>query len=111
MWRQDDKYGVPQICFTNKMDPLGANIFHTRDMIVTSLGAKLLVIQLPIGSQDNFQGVIDLVRMKAIIWFGEELGAKFSYEDTPADLQALAQDYWSKMIETIVEMDGQVMES
>ncbi|KAK4260449.1 hypothetical protein QN277_003560 [Acacia crassicarpa] len=111
VWRQADKYGVPRICFVNKMDRLGANFFRTRDMIVTNLGAKPLVIQIPIGSEDNFQGVVDLVKMKAIVWSGEELGAKFSYEDIPDDLQELAQDYRSQMIETIVELDDQAMEA
>lgn len=110
VWRQADKYGVPRICFVNKMDRLGANFFRTRDMIVTNLGAKPLVIQIPIGSEDTFQGVIDLVKMKAIVWSGEELGAKFSYKDIPADLQELAQDYRAQMIETIVELDDEAME-
>lgn len=111
VWRQADKYGVPRICFINKMDRLGANFFRTRDMIVTNLGAKPLVLQLPIGSEDNFKGVVDLVRMKAIVWSGEELGAKFQYEDIPEDLVDLAQDYRSQMIETVVELDDQAMEN
>uniref|UniRef100_A0A453CIZ3 Tr-type G domain-containing protein n=2 Tax=Triticinae TaxID=1648030 RepID=A0A453CIZ3_AEGTS len=110
VWRQADKYGVPRICFVNKMDRLGANFFRTRDMIVANLGAKPLVIQLPIGSEDNFQGVVDLIRMKAIVWTGEELGAQFSYQDIPADLEELAQDYRLQMIETIVELDDEAME-
>ncbi|CAA3013003.1 elongation factor G-2, chloroplastic-like [Olea europaea subsp. europaea] len=93
VWRQADKYGVPRICFINKMDRLGANFFRTRDMIVTNLGTKPLVLQIPVGAEDNFQGVIDLVKMKAIIWFGEELGAKFTYEDIPADLKELAREH------------------
>ncbi|KAL7165152.1 hypothetical protein ACSBR2_040930 [Camellia fascicularis] len=110
VWRQADTYGVPRICFINKMDRLGANFFRTRDMIVTNLGAKPLVIQLPIGSEDNFQGIVDLVKMKAVVWSGEELGAKFAYEDVPADLQELAEDYRALMIETIVELDDEAME-
>ena len=110
VWRQADKYGVPRICFVNKMDRLGANFFRTRDMIVANLGAKPLVVQLPIGSEDNFQGVVDLVRMKAIVWTGEELGAKFDYQDIPADLQEMAQDYRVQMLETIIELDDDVME-
>ncbi|CAI9093791.1 OLC1v1029369C2 [Oldenlandia corymbosa var. corymbosa] len=110
VWRQADKYGVPRICFVNKMDRLGANFFRTRDMIVTNLGAKPLVIQIPIGAEDNFKGVIDLVKMKAIVWSGEELGAKFSYEDIPADLQEIAEDYRAQMIETVVEQDDDAME-
>ncbi|KAE8722199.1 Elongation factor G [Hibiscus syriacus] len=110
VWRQADKYGVPRICFVNKMDRLGANFFRTRDMIVTNLGAKPLVIQLLIGAEDNFKGVVDLVKMNAILWSGEELGAKFEYADIPADLQELAEEYRSQMIETIVELDDQAME-
>ncbi|KAL9433739.1 hypothetical protein AB3S75_028557 [Citrus x aurantiifolia] len=111
VWRQADKYGVPRICFVNKMDRLGANFFRTRDMIVTNLGAKPLVVQFPVGAEDNFKGVVDLVKMKAIIWSGEELGAKFAYENIPADLQKMAQEYRSQMIETIVELDDEAMES
>ncbi|KAF2299006.1 hypothetical protein GH714_029707 [Hevea brasiliensis] len=110
VWRQADKYGVPRICFVNKMDRLGANFFRTRDMIITNLGAKPLVIQIPIGSEDNFQGVIDLVKMKAILWSGEELGAKFVYDDIPTDLEELAQEYRALLIENIVESDDDAME-
>ncbi|WOL05238.1 hypothetical protein Cni_G13965 [Canna indica] len=110
VWRQANKYGVPRICFVNKMDRLGANFFRTRDMIITNLGAKPLVIQLPIGAEDKFQGVIDLLKMKAIIWSGEELGAKYVYEDIPADLQEMAQEYRNQMIEIIVELDDEIME-
>ncbi|GFP81794.1 elongation factor g-1 chloroplastic [Phtheirospermum japonicum] len=110
VWRQADKYGVPRICFVNKMDRLGANFFRTRDMIVSNLGAKPLVLQIPVGAEDTFKGVIDLVKMQAIIWSGEELGAKFSYEDIPEDLKELAQDYRAQMIENIVELDDEAME-
>ncbi|XP_072956966.1 elongation factor G-2, chloroplastic-like [Typha angustifolia] len=111
VWRQADRYGVPRICFVNKMDRLGANFFRTRDMIVTNLGAKPLVVQLPVGAEDSFQGVVDLLKMKAIIWTGEELGAQFTYKDIPSDLQELAQEYRTLMIETIVELDDEVMEN
>ncbi|CAK8562726.1 unnamed protein product [Lathyrus sativus] len=111
VWRQADRYGVPRICFVNKMDRLGANFFRTRDMIVTNLGAKPLVLQLPIGAEDSFKGVIDIVRMKAIVWGGEELGARFSYEDIPEDLLEQAQDYRSQMLESVVELDDEVMEN
>ncbi|KAL2489629.1 Elongation factor G [Forsythia ovata] len=111
VWRQADRYGVPRICFVNKMDRLGANFFRTRDMIVTNLGAKPLVLQVPVGSEDNFKGVIDLVKMKAIIWSGEELGAKFVYEDIPTDLRELAQEYRAQLIETIVDLDDEAMEN
>lgn len=111
VWRQADRYGVPRICFVNKMDRLGANFFRTRDMIVTNLGAKPLVLQLPIGAEDTFKGVVDLLKMKAIVWSGEELGAKFSYEDIPEDLQDMAQDYRTQMIETVIDLDDKAMES
>lgn len=111
VWRQADKYGVPRICFVNKMDRLGANFFRTRDMIVSNLGAKPLVIQIPIGAEDKFQGVVDLIKMKAIVWSGEELGAKFSYQDIPADLQDLAKEYRTLMIDTVVELDDEAMEN
>ncbi|XP_050375860.1 elongation factor G-1, chloroplastic [Argentina anserina] len=111
VWRQADKYGVPRICFVNKMDRLGANFFRTRDMIVSNLGAKPLVLQIPVGAEDNFKGVIDLVKMRAILWSGEELGAKFTYEDIPSDLQELADEYRSMMIDTIVELDDEAMEA
>ncbi|KAJ4846546.1 Nonribosomal peptide synthetase 7 [Turnera subulata] len=111
VWRQADKYGVPRICFVNKMDRLGANFFRTRDMIISNLGAKPLVLQLPIGAEDNFQGVIDLVRMKAIVWSGEELGAKFEYQDIPDDLKELAEEYRNLMVENVVEVDDEAMEN
>ncbi|KAK1376410.1 Elongation factor G, chloroplastic [Heracleum sosnowskyi] len=111
VWRQADKYGVPRICFVNKMDRLGANFFRTRDMIVTNLGAKPVVLQIPIGAEDTFKGVVDLVRMKAIVWSGEELGAKFEYQDIPADLLELAKEYQALMVETIIDMDDEAMEA
>lgn len=111
VWRQADKYGVPRICFVNKMDRLGANFFRTRDMIVTNLGAKPVVLQIPIGAEDTFKGVVDLVRMKAIVWSGEELGAKFEYQDIPDDLLDLAKEYQALMVETIIDMDDDAMEA
>lgn len=111
VWRQADKYGVPRICFVNKMDRMGADFYRTRDMIVTNLGAKPLVLQLPIGAEDNFQGVVDLIRMKAIIWSGEELGAKFTYNDIPADLVEKAVEYRAQLMEMAVELDDEVMEN
>ncbi|VFQ70760.1 unnamed protein product [Cuscuta campestris] len=110
VWRQADKYGVPRICFVNKMDRLGANFYRTQDMIVKNLGAKPLVIQIPIGSEDNFLGVVDLVKMKGVVWSGEELGAKFVYEEIPSELQERAEEYRAEIIDTIVELDDEVME-
>ena len=87
----------------NKMDRLGANFYRTVDMIVSNLGAVPLVIQLPIGSEDTFEGVVDLVKMKAVVWDGEQLGASFSYVDIPEDLQEKAAEYRAAMIETIID--------
>ncbi|XP_047953545.1 elongation factor G, chloroplastic-like [Salvia hispanica] len=97
------------LCFHHKMDRLGANFFRTRDMIVSNLGAKPLVLQIPIGAEDTFRGVVDLVKMQAVVWSGEELGAKFSYVDIPADLVDLAQEYRAQMVETVVELDDEAM--
>ncbi len=110
VWRQADKYGVPRMCFINKMDRIGANFYRCVDMIVDRLGANPLVIQLPLGAESNFKGVIDLIKMKAIVWEEEKLGAKFSYEDIPADMIEDANKYREKMIETVVEMDDDIME-
>jgi elongation factor G len=109
VWRQADKYGVPRICFVNKMDRMGANFYRTREMIIANLGANPLAVQLPIGNEDAFEGVVDLVKMKAIVWNGEELGASFEEKDIPADMQELAAEYREKLIEAVVEQDDDVM--
>ena len=96
VWRQADKYGVPRMCFVNKMDRIGANFYRCVDMIVDRLGAKPLVIQLPLGSESNFKGLIDLVRMKAVIWQEETLGAKFADEEIPDDMIDEANKYREK---------------
>ena len=110
VWRQADKYGVPRMCFINKMDRVGADFYRCVDMIVDRLGATPLVIQLPLGSESNFKGLIDLVKMKSIVWQEESLGAKFVYEDISDDMKSKAQEYREKLIETVVEMDDSVME-
>ncbi len=110
VWRQADKYGVPRMCFVNKMDRTGANFFRCVDMIKDRLGANALVIQLPIGSEADFQGLVDLVKMKAIIWETESLGAKFNYVDIPENLVEESNKYRESLIETVVEMDDDVME-
>ena len=110
VWRQADKYGVPRMCFINKMDRVGADFYRCVDMIVDRLGATPLVIQLPLGSESNFKGLIDLVKMKSIVWQEESLGAKFVYEDISDDMKAKADEYREKLIETIVELDDSVME-
>ncbi|KAL4427466.1 hypothetical protein ABPG77_000755 [Micractinium sp. CCAP 211/92] len=109
VWRQADKYGVPRICFVNKMDRMGANFYRTRDMVVSNLGANPLPIQLPIGQEDSFAGLVDLVKMKALIWSGEELGAKFEEVDIPEDMAELAAEYREKLIEQVAELDDDVM--
>lgn len=110
VWRQADKYGVPRICFVNKIDRIGSNFKRCVEMIVDRLGATPLVIQLPIGSEDKFVGVVDLVEMKAIIWKDENLGAEFFYEAIPADMVDEAEEYRVKLLETAVEVDDEAME-
>jgi len=109
VWRQGDKYHVPRIVFANKMDKIGANFFKCLEDIVNRLGAKPLAIQLPIGAESNFRGVVDLVRMKAVIWDDDALGSKFHDEEIPADLADKAKEYREKLVETVVELDDDVM--
>ncbi len=111
VWRQADKYHVPRMCFVNKLDRMGADFFRCVDMIVDRLGATPLVTQLPIGSEADFVGVVDLLKMQAIIWKDESLGAEFEYKDIPADLKDQADEYRSKLIETAVEADDDAMEA
>jgi elongation factor G len=111
VWRQADKYDVPRICFVNKMDKLGADFYFTVDTIIKRLGARPLVIQLPIGAESTFEGVIDLVEMRALVWRGEvELGAKYEVEEIPADMKAKADEYRAKLLETVAETDDALME-
>ena len=110
VWRQADKYGVPRMCFINKMDRTGANFFRCVDMIKDRLGCSTLVLQLPIGSESNFKGVVDLVKMKAVVWEAESLGAKFNYQEIPEDLLSEADEYRETMLESIVELNDDVME-
>lgn len=110
VWRQADKYHVPRIAFVNKMDRVGSDFFRVISMMKERLGAKPLPIQLPWGSEDNFKGVIDLVKMKAVIWEGDQLGAKFSYIDIPEELVEQAEEYRQSMIETACEADESLME-
>src|SRR2546421_481900 len=109
VWRQGDKYKVPRIVFANKMDKVGADFFQCLKDIVDRLGAKPIAIQLPIGSESSFKGLVDLVRMKAVIWDDEALGAKYHDEDIPADLLEQAKEYREKMIEAAVDLDNDVM--
>ena len=115
VWRQADKYDVPRICFVNKMDKLGADFYFTVDTIVKRLGAKPLVIQLPIGAESTFVGVVDLVEMRALVWPGDSkgdvtLGAKYEIEEIPADLVEKANEYRHILLETVAESDDELLE-
>jgi elongation factor G len=109
VWRQGDKYKVPRIVFANKMDKIGADFFKCLEDIVNRLGARPVAIQLPIGAESHFKGIIDLVRMKAVVWDDEGLGAKYHDEEIPADLVDQAKEYREKMLEAAVELDDDVM--
>jgi elongation factor G len=111
VWRQADKYKVPRICFVNKMDRIGANFERCVDMIVDRLGAQPLVIQLPIGTEAELKGVVDLVKMQGIIWHDESLGAQFEYVDIPAELADAAAEWREKLVEAAVEQDYDAMEA
>jgi elongation factor G len=109
VWRQGDKYKVPRIVFANKMDKIGADFFQCLKDIVDRLGAKPIAIQLPIGAESQFKGLIDLVRMKGVVWDDESLGAKYHDVDIPADMLDQAKEYREKMIEAAVELDDAAM--
>ena len=111
VWRQADKYKVPRICFVNKMDRIGADFYRCVDMMIDRLGAAPLVMQLPVGTESDFVGVVDILEKKAIIWDEESLGAKFHEEEIPADLADKVAEYREKLIETAIEIDDDVMES
>lgn len=115
VWRQADKYDVPRICFVNKMDKLGADFFFTVDTIVKRLGAKPLVLQLPIGAEATFEGVVDLVEMRALTWRGDskgdvKMGAEYAVEEIPADLVDQANEYRAVLLETVAEADDALLE-
>ncbi len=109
VWRQGDKYAVPRIIFSNKMDKTGADFFMCLDDIKEKLGARAVPLQLPIGSENNFVGLVDLITMKAIVWDGDGKDAKYTEQDIPADLKDQADEFRSAMIEAAVEMDDDVM--
>ena len=111
VWRQADKYRVPRMCFVNKMDRLGADFFRTVDMIKTRLGAVPLVVNLPVGAEAEYDGLIDLIRMKKVVWQGEELGAKFDYVDIPDSHAEQAAEYRMALVELAVEQDDAAMEA
>src|ERR1700742_3175615 len=109
VWRQADKYNVPRIVFVNKMDKIGADFFRCVDEIKTQVGGRPICVQLPIGSENNFKGIIDLLRMKAVVWEDEALGAKYHDEDIPAELKEQAEKYRHDLVEAAVELDDDVM--
>ncbi|MCC8143221.1 MAG: elongation factor G [Tannerellaceae bacterium] len=110
VWRQADKYNVPRIGYVNKMDRSGANFYEVVRQVKDVLGATSCPIQIPIGAEEKFQGVVDLVKMKAIFWHDETMGAEYSIEDIPAELQAEAEEWRDKMLEAIAECDDAIME-
>jgi elongation factor G len=115
VWRQADKYNVPRICFVNKMDKLGADFYFTVDTIVNRLKAKPLVLQLPIGAENDFVGVVDLVEMRALVWPGDAkgdvtMGAKYEITEIPAELADKAAEYREKLLETVAETDEALLE-
>ncbi|RIY01506.1 elongation factor G [Aureimonas flava] len=111
VWRQADKYHVPRMMFVNKMDKTGADFYRCVDMVKTRLGAKPIVVQLPIGAENEFKGVVDLIEMNALVWRDESLGAQWDVVEIPADLQDKAVEYRELMIETAVEVDEAAMEA
>jgi elongation factor G len=111
VWRQAEKYHVPRMIFCNKMDKTGADFYRCLEMIKSRLGAVAVAVQLPIGAENEFKGVIDLIEMNALIWHNEELGAAWDVVAIPADMQAKAEEYREKMIEAVVEMDETALEN
>ena len=111
VWRQADKYQVPRICFVNKMDRIGADFHNCVDMIITRLGANPIVLQLPIGTEAELRGVVDLVRMKGIVWKDESLGAEFEEIDIPDDMADEAAEWRVKLVEAAIEHDDDAMEA
>src|SRR5215203_6105460 len=109
VWRQADKYDVPRVVFVNKMDKIGADFFKCVDDIVKRVGGKPVCLQLPIGAEASFQGVVDLIKMKGVVWSGEALGADFHEVEVPADLKEQAVEYRTKLIEACVELDDDAM--
>jgi elongation factor G len=110
VWRQADKYKVPRICFINKMDRVGADFYRSVETIVERLKARPVAIQIPVGAEDQFKGIVDLVKMKAVLWHDETLGAKFDVVDIPADLLDKAKEYRELMIEAVSEFDDHLLE-
>ncbi|HWJ98457.1 MAG TPA: GTP-binding protein, partial [Acidimicrobiales bacterium] len=110
VWRQADKYGVPRMCFVNKLDRMGADFYKAVDSIKDRLGANVAVLQLPIGYESEFTGVVDIVKMKAVIWSGEELGAKYDIVDIPDDLAEKAEQYRHELLDVVGSADDSILE-
>src|SRR5690606_23529736 len=110
VWRQADKYHVPRLIFCNKMDKIGADFYRAAEMVKTRLGATPLILQLPIGAESDFAGVIDLIEMNALVWKSDAAGAPWDVEEIPADLRDRAEEYREKLIELAVEIDEAAME-
>jgi elongation factor G len=111
VWRQADKYKVPKMAFVNKLDRVGANFFGTVEMMKKKLHANPLVLQLPVGSEDDFNGVIDLIEMRTIVWDDETLGAHYQIEDIPESMIDKARQYRDQLVETVAEQDDEIMEA
>lgn len=110
VWRQADKYNVPRICFCNKMDRIGANFYRCLDMIVDRLGARPMALQLPLGAEADFRGVVDLLKMKAVVYTGDTADSPIEIQEIPADLKDKAEEYHNQLVEMAVEQDEQAME-
>ncbi|HBQ44508.1 MAG TPA: elongation factor G [Thiomicrospira sp.] len=110
VWRQADKYGVPRMGFVNKMDRAGANFLNVNQMVIDRLGATPIPMQLPIGAEETFSGIVDLVKMQAIYWEEENMGMEYRYEDIPADMQAEAEEWREKMVEAAAEANEELMD-
>ncbi|MDQ6704573.1 MAG: GTP-binding protein, partial [Acidobacteriota bacterium] len=110
VWRQADKYRVPRICFINKMDRVGADFYHSVQTIIDRLKCRPVAIQIPVGAEENFKGIVDLVRMKAVIWRDETLGSEYDEVEIPADLLEKAREYREHMIEAVSEFDDTLFE-
>ena len=110
VWRQADKYNVPRIGYVNKMDRSGADFFETVQQMKDILGANPVAIQIPIGAEENFKGVVDLIKMKAILWHDETMGAEYDVEEIPAELQDEAQEWRDKLLESAADFSDEVME-
>src|SRR3979411_465417 len=109
VWRQADKYGVPRICFINKIDKMGADFEHAIDTIRKRLNAKPVAIQIPIGQEDKFKGVVDLINMKAIVWQDDTMGAEYVTEEIPAELKKKAEAFHTQLVETVAENDDDIL--